>query len=293
MTVAVDSILLHASTKLQLDRFIADPSHAVLLVGEEGAGKHTTAIHLAKTLLQLSADELVNYPYLNIVSPSQSKQSITIDDIRQLIAFTRLKTVGSKDIKRVIIIENAHTMQAEAQNALLKLLEEPPADTVLIATVKNLQALLPTISSRAQTITIHPISEGQAQSFFSDFDPSTVASAWQLSEGGTGLLHALLGQNTQHPLKQAIDEAKGLLAKPTYQKLLTVEQLSRDKEYAALLLNALSKISRALHHQAIKNGDAALIKKYAVMRKSIHTSQNDLQKNVMPKLALTSLFLHL
>lgn len=60
---------------------------------------------------------------------------------------------------RVVIIDNADTMNRNAQNALLKVLEEPPARTVLILVAHQMGTFLPTIRSRTHVIPFHPLSD--------------------------------------------------------------------------------------------------------------------------------------
>ena len=78
-----------------------------------------------------------------------------IDQIRNLIDTLSMKPYGSG--RRVVIITDAHTMNPEAGNALLKMLEEPPANTVLVLTALQTSDLLPTIVSRCQHIRFRPL----------------------------------------------------------------------------------------------------------------------------------------
>src|ERR1035437_7109375 len=125
----MNKLLLHPIVSNQLDNFAAKPSHALLVVGYEGIGKSTICKLLAIRLLKLSDEsKLETYPHLKIIQPDD--KSISIEAIRELKQFTKLK-ISSQDneIQRVIVIEHAETLTIEAQNALLKLLEEPPTDT--------------------------------------------------------------------------------------------------------------------------------------------------------------------
>jgi DNA polymerase-3 subunit delta' len=84
-----------------------------------------------------------------------SGDMIRIAVIRDLIQ--RLAMKPYEQGKRVVIIAAAHTMNPEASNALLKLLEEPPANTLLILTARQTADLLPTIASRCQQIRFAPL----------------------------------------------------------------------------------------------------------------------------------------
>ncbi|HEU4985335.1 MAG TPA: AAA family ATPase, partial [Nitrososphaera sp.] len=154
----MDDLILHEATRAQLEHFAARPTHALLLTGSAGIGKTAIAEALASSILDVRLD---SHPYHMTVRPDGA--SISIDAIRELQKFLLLKTVGDKPFRRTIIIEYAHAMTTEAQNAFLKLLEEPPADTLLILTANSPRALLPTILSRAQTIAVNAPAESQLQ----------------------------------------------------------------------------------------------------------------------------------
>ncbi len=84
------------------------------------------------------------------------KSEITVDDIREGLKFLSFKSTGSS--KRILIIALADDMNTNAANALLKVLEEPAPNTVILLLCENLGKLLPTIRSRCRKITIRPLS---------------------------------------------------------------------------------------------------------------------------------------
>ena len=84
------------------------------------------------------------------------KSEITVDDIRAGLKFLSLKSMGSS--KRILVIELADDMNPNAANALLKALEEPAENTIILLLCENLGKLLPTIRSRCRKITIRPFS---------------------------------------------------------------------------------------------------------------------------------------
>lgn len=83
-------------------------------------------------------------------SDKKVTQSIGIEDVKQMQKKLFLKPIKSKT--KAVIIEEAHLLTPEAQNALLKVLEEPPANTIILLNVNSKEALLPTILSRCQII---------------------------------------------------------------------------------------------------------------------------------------------
>ncbi|HUQ85432.1 MAG TPA: AAA family ATPase [Candidatus Limnocylindrales bacterium] len=83
---------------------------------------------------------------------SKNQNSIGIDEIKNLQVKIFLKPIKSE--KKAIIIDDAESLTIEAQNALLKALEEPPQHTIMILSTNNIDALLPTILSRCQIVKI-------------------------------------------------------------------------------------------------------------------------------------------
>lgn len=85
------------------------------------------------------------------------KREITVDDIRSGIQFLSLKSDSNQG--RILIINPADKMNENAANALLKILEEPPSNSVVFLLCQNMGKLLPTIKSRCRQIVIKPLSK--------------------------------------------------------------------------------------------------------------------------------------
>lgn len=144
-------------------------SHAYIINGETGSGRHLLASALTKTLLCedrteqgdacgkckscLQADS-GNHPDIRFIS--HEKISIGVDDIReQLINDITIKPYSSEH--KVYIIPDANKMTEQAQNALLKTMEEPPEYATIILLTENVENLLPTINSRCITLNTEPL----------------------------------------------------------------------------------------------------------------------------------------
>jgi DNA polymerase-3 subunit delta' len=288
------NVLIHVHTKALLDQFAMQPSHALLLTGPTGVGKTYLARTLAAQLLGKEVTALTNHPYTRLISPDE-KNTISIDMIRDLQHFLQLRTIGTESIRRVTIIEHGERLRTEAQNAFLKLLEEPPEDTVLIITTTTPQALLPTIMSRVQVIPVNAPDADSVKGFFLEAGQAkaTVDQTYALSEGLPGLMHALLQGDEEHPLVGGVTIAKELLTLPLAARLSRIDSLSKQKEAASYTIEALLHIARAGIAQASKAGDMARLRQWHRVLRSAFEAQTALGVNANTKLVLTNVALHM
>ena len=129
--------------------------HGILITAAEGWGEVAFAQWLALTLLEqppdLDASEMA-HPDLRWVKPDGAE--IKVDAIREIGQFA-FKT-SQRGARKVVVLEDAHLLNRNAANALLKTLEEPPADTYVLLASCHAGRLLPTIRSRCQRFVIRP-----------------------------------------------------------------------------------------------------------------------------------------
>jgi DNA polymerase III delta' subunit len=188
--------------------------HAILLVGSAGSGKTTLALDLAAVLLctaSARADRPCrecrgcrmvasgNHPDLHRLGPEGPGGQILIGGrsgqppgIRDLIA--RLALLPVEGGHRVAIIEQAHRMNDDAQSALLKTLEEPPAGVVIVLCADEEERLLPTIRSRTARVRLGPVAIRDIEAFLADrtgTDPPQAARIARLASGRPGVALAL------------------------------------------------------------------------------------------------------
>ncbi len=169
--------------------------HALVFAGPKGIGKATTAYRLARFLLKqgvwdpnqdslfgggeseppetmdVPSDNPVfsrvasgGHPDLLSVEPEEEK-GLKVEQLRKVTPFLRMK--ASEGGWRVVIVDDADTMNRNAQNALLKILEEPPSDTVLILVTHRPGALIPTIRSRCRMVHFQPLAREIVQELVS------------------------------------------------------------------------------------------------------------------------------
>ena len=155
-------------------------SHAYILTGESGMGRKTLAKAFAMTLLCENQNEdrdpcgqchaciqfqTDNHP--DVIYVSHAKEGIGVDDIREQINGTvQVKPYSSP--YKIYIVDEAEKMTVQAQNALLKTLEEPPAYVVILLLTTRADAFLPTILSRCITLKLKPLYDEVIREYLMD-----------------------------------------------------------------------------------------------------------------------------
>lgn len=154
--------------------------HAVLLAGPPGVGKRAAARWMAATTLDLDRSELPTHPGevpehadLRWVTPPEDKEAIGIEQIRSLVHEMSLTSYEGGG--KVAVIEPANAMTVNAANSLLKTLEEPPGDALMILIVDRIGKLPATIFSRCQRIDLAPPGEDVALAWLDQVQPG---AAW-------------------------------------------------------------------------------------------------------------------
>lgn len=288
-------ILLHPTLRKQIESFAARPAHALLVTGLPGSGKKQAGQTIASRLLEVSGPaQLESHPYFIHLETPAGKTEIPIESIRELNKRLRLKVPSRQAVNRVVLITDAHLMSTEAQNALLKNLEEPAAGTIFILTAPSDRSLLPTIASRCRQVYVPPVSLKQAKEYYTgQYDTTEIESAWRLSQGSAGLLLAILAGNKNHPLNQAVEEAKVFLRASRYERLVQLSAFSKDRQKLMLLLDALGRITAALQASAAQKSNTGHSKKLLRSRQLINQLLAALEANANPRLVALKLALNI
>ena len=174
--------------------------HAYLFTGPGHIGKALLAQRFAQTLLCtgggdahkapqnpcnicLSCRKVMhgNHPDVHYISRPQDKQFILIEQVRALQADAARKTLECR--RNIFIIQGMHEMNVQAANCLLKTLEEPEPDVILLLTVPDPGVLLPTILSRVQQVPMQLLTTKQIMSALEDH--------WQVEPDEANLIAAL------------------------------------------------------------------------------------------------------
>lgn len=177
----------------------------LLFAGPSGVGKRFTALTLAQALLceRSSAGcgqcgsclrvEQGAHEGLRVIAPEGPQ--IKIDQAREVIEFLHLQKISRS---RVVIIDQAHLLNPQAANALLKILEEPPEGTFIFLIAPSPSSVLSTLRSRSRTVLFRPLSETELKKI-------QVAPDWALkaSRGSVETLRALLEPEEQESRAEA------------------------------------------------------------------------------------------
>jgi DNA polymerase-3 subunit delta' len=189
--------------------------HAYLFVGPQHIGKTLLAHRFAQTLLCTGGpDPQVaptspcntclacrkvrhgNHPDVHIITKAADKQFILIEQIRALQSDSARRTLEGR--RNIFIIENAHEMNLQAANCLLKTLEEPEPDVVLLLTVPDAGLLLPTILSRVQQIPMQLLTTEQIK--------RALIQQWEVEPKEAGLIAALAAGRMGWAIRAVEDE---------------------------------------------------------------------------------------
>lgn len=195
--IGQESIKKHLQTAIKTGNL----SHAYIINGEYGSGRQTIASALAKTIqCQSKTDdtdacgvctsckqaESHNHPDIKYIT--HDKTSISVNDIReQLNNDISIKPYSSE--YKIYIIPDANKMTEQAQNALLKTIEEPPVYAIIILLTENCDSLLPTIRSRCVTLTINPVEKDKICTYLENkfqLEPEQAQIAANYCQGNIG-----------------------------------------------------------------------------------------------------------
>lgn len=211
--------------------------HALLLSGERGVGLATIARELAGDDL-----ELLLSPQAKDGTASENG-TISVEMIRQLYEQTRSVSRG----RQIIIIDGADRLSPGAGNALLKLLEEPPASTYFILTTHAEDTLLPTIRSRVQTLRIPLVSVEQSQAILASETDSTKRRQLEfMATGRPAELMRLIQDEEYFTMEsERFSKARQYMSANRYQKLLVISGIPNQSE-ALKFCDALLMIAGSL-----------------------------------------------
>ena len=184
--------------------------HAILLEGDKGTGRRTLMRFLSRAAVCDGENspcgecrgchlaEIGTHPDITVIAPEDGKKNITVAQIRALRTEAYVKPHMA--VRRVFVIDKADTMNEQAQNAILKVLEEPPADIIFILIAESAAALLDTIISRCTVLSLVPPETDEAVGYLrknTDFSEEQIKEAIGITGNNIGAaIDALSGGGT-------------------------------------------------------------------------------------------------
>lgn len=224
-------------------------AHSLLLVGEEGCGTGFAARCLAADYLfprgGSGADQVLasRSPECIEARGSGASGQISVETIREVrskVADTALSAAG-----RAVIIYHAERMNPNSANALLKILEEPPADVLFILTAGSLAQVMPTIRSRCGIYTIAPVSQSDCAAALKGVSHEQARELAAIYDGHIGTCLEALSGHRRNSLAQARLLADHIAQGDEYSALALLAPYEKERAELTLLLKDLACLAAA------------------------------------------------
>jgi DNA polymerase III subunit delta' len=318
----------HAIDILRRTLAVEQVRHAYVFTGPQHIGKSLLAQRFAQTLLCTGGADLRvapldpchtclacrkvlhgNHPDVHVIARPPEKQAIVIEQIRVLQSDAARRTLEGR--RNIFIIQDAHEMNLQAANCLLKTLEEPEADVILLLTVPETGLLLPTILSRVQLIPMQLLSVTQIKSALQrqwEVEPSEADLIAGLAAGRMGwAVQAIEDEEMLTERKEQLDLLTKALIANKVQRFEIVQQLGTDGEKIRSLLelwllwwrdivlaaNDCLDLTVNVDRRDLLKAQATKIGSSAAQRmiRTLLQTQETLDQNVSARLALEVLML--
>lgn len=227
-------LVIQATTKKILAAYVKKPVHGLLLTGLQGAGLGSVAAQLAGEIAEHATD-------ITTIAPEQT--TIPIERVRAL--YEETKSIHKRP--QVIIIDDADTLSPEAQNALLKLLEEPVHNVYFILTTHTPESLLPTIRSRVQAVTVQKITNAHSEKLLDELEVTDTKKRSQSLFLASGLPAELtrLAKDDRYFAEQVkyVEDARAIIQGSSYDRLRTLTDYT-DRVKALKLISVIGHLIR-------------------------------------------------
>lgn len=223
--------------------------HSYIFYGQEGVGRLLMAKCFAKLLqcenknacgkcYACQSFDSDNNPDIIYVRPTKTK-NLGVDDVREQIkSQVEIKPYGCKH--KIFIIDNADKMTTQAQNALLKILEEPPHFIIFILIGESYKNFLPTINSRCIAVKINPVGEEEVKKYLQarGIDKNLAQVCASYSQGNIGMaLKFATDEKFMLIRKDVLEIIKKLRESNFAQALIFVSELEKYKDDFQIVLD--------------------------------------------------------
>lgn len=249
----MDHLVLHQQSQRLFDKLYGALPHGLVVEGPIGVGVREAAKILARSM---NTEPIIIEPKksLNGQMIIDSKEgNVIIEDIRQLYEQTRTRIPGSS----VYVLDTGERfMTVAAQNAFLKLLEEPRDGLHFIIATHQVDQLLPTILSRSQKISLLPVSDEQTHAVVEQLPSLDSAKKARLEFVGKGLpalLMRLASDDKAYDARVAImSDAKTMISGTAYDKLVVIHRYRDSRSGAIMLLDDMNLQLKVVNLKAPK-----------------------------------------
>lgn len=232
MSELFSTIIGHASVKEVIKLQLANNSlsHAYCFVGPRGVGKRTFALEFIKAITRTDPEHSPDVLFVRrLYNPKKEAMelSIGVDQMREVMQLIRASSFSGN--AKCIVIEEAETLTDEAQNTLLKLLEEPPSDTIIFLLADAEADLLSTILSRSSIVRFARVSRDEVREALEGRGArADLASAIAgFSDGCPGI--ALLTLARAEVWRDEVLSAVTFFSEPRYAQFTHIERITKLK----------------------------------------------------------------
>lgn len=245
-------------------------SHSLLLQGEAGTGKRTLAGLIAQAVLCQGTEERpcgicsacykvqkgIHPDVITVGAEALRPQSFHIGVVRELRS--QAFVAPNEGCKKIYILQNAQNMTVQAQNALLKILEEPPEHAMFILICENRSSLLETILSRCTVFTLHPPDEEECARYLQQRKPGLeqqayLSAAWE-SGGNIGRALELLESGGSQAWENSQELLQKICAGDEFALLSALAKYEKQKELFAQLLPCLRQLVKEVTLEKYRRG---------------------------------------
>src|SRR3989344_1447087 len=285
-------IIGHEAAISCLGRMLEDGTlaHAYLFVGQPRVGKRAVALALLNALFSVPG-HIGSHPDIVMIrretdeKTGKEKTAVSVEQVRD--ACERLSMTSLSGGRKALFIEEADRLNAAAGNALLKTLEEPRGDAIIILRANSVDAVPATIASRCQIVRFHPVPPATiAEAFVKrGVDREEAASLAQASFGAPGAALSLLTDGEYRAQEETAAAAAAQLFSPPVARRLRAASDLLPKDEAnkgAVALRTLETWERILRERML----SSLSRKDARTLRRLRAARMAILHNASPQLAL-------
>lgn len=231
--------------------------HAILVTGAKGTGKKTLADIIAQYCVCSSSEirpcgvcpncvkaQKNIHPDI-LIADGNRPGELSIDSIRNIRSSAYIKP--NEAASKVYILTNCEKMLVPAQNAFLKILEEPPENVVFIMTAVSAASLLQTVRSRSRIFSLYPAAVTEAaeevQKRFPEKSTDEIKSAAELCGGNIGMTLQMLENGGEESMKLAEEIYSAIFLSGEYRLLTLTNQLAQSRSFAVSVADCLVEVS--------------------------------------------------